>query len=918
MTSLLLAPLALAGLWWASRSSAVDLPAGRRRASLLLRSLAVLLLAAGLGRPSLSLAGDRPWLTVFVADVSDSVPAGAWSKAVDELRRAWERETAAGNRCALVAFAGRAETLVPPSTAPLAVEPWRLAHRAALDAARGDAARITEIERWRDLLHVGETDPEAGVRAARALFQESAASRLVFLSDGRLPAGASFPAGAAVVSLETGPRRDLAVIDVQAPTAVRAGEPFDVRVTIDSTGPADATLTLSLDDRAVPEAARKLRLDKPGRRVIVLPNIQQSPALAAGLHRLLVVAASPGDDEPRNNAATAVTAVVGKPRVLLIEGRPPEGEFLARVFAAQDIDVMRESPAAAAGRAGSLEEFSAVVMAGVARTDVAPELEKALLSYVERSGGGFWMLGSPALAGPAGWAGSALERLLPVAFTETAAGSTPRPPPANPEPTPPTPAPPPDDPNPPGELRRVLAPAAAVLFLIDKSGSMAGPPIEIVKAACIESAGTLTGQDLVGVIAFDSRPRPVLEFVEADRQGYIQNRISRVFADGSTNIYPALVDAHRSFLADGRARRCSAKHVILLSDGDTAPGDFETVARDMRRDGISVSTVCVGAAQKFDAALMSQIAFAGGGRFFYTNSYKNVPKLFLQEVAKILGPVNQQRAVPPAAPPAPAPKPPVAPPAPVPGPAPAAPARMAVVAKDAHETLQGVDTSALPGLYGRLEARAREAAGVAVPLVFADGKPLLALGRAGLGRTASWTSDLASPWSRDWHGWKDAGKLAAQVMRSLAAAPPDLDFAARARVSVSGRTARLRVDPGAPGEALSAFDGESRQPLPLGRDGDGGSTLELALDRPGELRRLLLQKGDGPAILLGAVRTSDEEFIPAPSSAGGAKATDWAGLERDLSGGRLTARSETDVTPWLAGLAALLLALDVAVRRFSS
>jgi hypothetical protein len=312
---------------------------------------------------------------------------------------------------------------------------------------------------------------------------------------------------------------------------------------------------------------------------------------------------------------------------------------------------------------------------------------------------------------------------------------------------------------------------------------------------------------------------------------------------------------------------------------------------------------------------MSQIADWGGGRFLFTHSYKNVPKVFMDEIERVIGPINSQRN----APPAPEPKPPAPPPplveAPKPPAAPAA--RLAVAAQDPHEALQGVDTSALPGLYGRLDAQARKAADVAVPLAFADGKPLLALGRAGLGRTAVWTSDLASPWSREWHAWKDVGKLAAQVVRSLLAAPPDEDLSARSRVHVRGRLARLRVDPGAPGETLTAFEGAT--PLPLVRDADGGFSLELTLDQPDKPRQVTLRRGaDGPGASLGAVRTSDEEFFPAPLFPGGARATGWADLERDLPRGRIPAERRADLSPWLAGLAALLLAIDVAVRRYAA
>ena len=76
-------------------------------------------------------------------------------------------------------------------------------------------------------------------------------------------------------------------------------------------------------------------------------------------HGTPVVAAAPGDDETGNNSAAAAFATTGKPRVLLVEGRPKEAEFLARVFEKQDIDFTRDAPAAAAGRAAVLDELAA-------------------------------------------------------------------------------------------------------------------------------------------------------------------------------------------------------------------------------------------------------------------------------------------------------------------------------------------------------------------------------------------------------------------------------------------------------------------------------------------------------------------------------------------------------------------------------
>src|SRR6185503_14856987 len=141
-------------------------------------------------------------------------------------------------------------------------------------------------------------------------------------------------------------------------------------------------------------------------------HLQQKASYADGVHTLFIRAQAPGDREPRNSIGRAAVTVTGKPKVLLVEGSPADGEFIARVLKAQDIDFVRRSPRELVPRAEAFDEFVAVVLAGVVRDLLPAPVVPALRSYVEQAGGGLWVVGSAALQGSQGYAGGDFEKLL--------------------------------------------------------------------------------------------------------------------------------------------------------------------------------------------------------------------------------------------------------------------------------------------------------------------------------------------------------------------------------------------------------------------------------------------------------------------------------------------------------------------------
>jgi Mg-chelatase subunit ChlD len=897
---LLLAPLGFLAVAAATRTSTQTLGPVRRVASLVVRCLIVLILTLALGGPVYTRIAEYPRSTVFLLDCSESLPRETTAAALAELRPRWNRETAAGNRCALIAFAGRAEVLIPPSSRPLDLE----------------ALRIPEA------LDRGSTDLTRAIESARTLFQENAANRIVFLTDGvdstRPAREIPLPPGTIGVSLADTEHLDVAVTDVQAPAAVRSGEPFDVRVTVATNRACEFGLSAVMGETGLPEATKRFTAPGPGRYVVVLPHLQQKAALPADVYTLMVIAEAEFDRERRNNIGQTAITVVGKPKVLLVQGAEAEGEFIARVLHSQDIEFERRSPQELASRAAGLDEFVAVVLAGVPRETLTAGTVDALRGFVEHAGGGLWVVGSAGLQGQAGYAGSEIEKLLPVAFSDAVSPTTAKSPKPDPRPRPPAP-----DLSPPdldeAKPQKVLAPSVALLLVVDKSGSMAGKNIEIVKEACIKTAKNLSPKDVIAVLAFDYNPTLVLEFTEADRIDYIEQRILRLLASGGTRIYPALVDSLRLFELDPRARRCSVKHAILLSDGDAPPADYESVVRKMAEEGITVSTVCVSGA-KFDPALMSRISTWGKGRFKFAPSFEKVPEFILDETQKVIATVPRDENKKPA--PAPAPKVPQPPPAEAPPPPTPEeqPPLQAVVLKDAHEIFAGVDGRALPGLRGRLAGAARPKADV--PLTTREGQPVLALGRLGLGKTAVWMSDLSGKWGADWVAWKDSPKLFAQLLRYVSGSGADAELAGRVRIRQDGDRTLLRIDPEGPGGALTITDiteKESPRAVEIGRDAQAEGVATLPGERPGRMRRLLLQRADGKKLVLGSLRAYEAEFAPSDSShdlfANGLTPVTWSALDATLGELHVSGERRRELTSWLIIAALLLLPLDVALRR---
>jgi Ca-activated chloride channel homolog len=767
---LLIVPLAglVALAAWRGRRS---LAGWRRALSALLRLAMAAALLFGLARPIVTQTLPGALRLVLVLDVSRSVAESDRLAALESFAKL-AAEAPRGSDAAIVRFAGKAEIYRNPVTAAELADPaWRAA------ASRAEGAALLAPDR---------TDLARALDLARGLESPGTATRFVLATDGNTPSApaaealASFRAAGApvfVIPISRPDPSDAVLEEARFPSAVEAGLPFDVEASVRGAADRAVAVRLLVDDREiarrdVPAGATTTRVSFAG--------LDADP----GSHRIAVEVV--GDDLPENDRADGSLVVRERPRVLVV-GKASESP-LPGALGAQDfaVDVADELPKGEA--LAGLDAYSAVVLLSSPGSPASDDDAARLRRFVSDFGGGLLVFGGPrdSRLEALRTASAPLVGMLPVDILEEEPEKPPEKPPEPPEPppTPPSNEPPKPAPKEKPQRKRILGSTLALVLAIDKSGSMYGEKMELVKRAAYAAAQALDPDDLIAVLAFDSEPKVILPLGFAGELPRIRAAIDRLEAGGGTRFVPVLALA-REALAHTPAR---IKHVILLTDGATDEmADFKKIAADMAQDRITLSTLGI-MGKDFESKTLAELAEYGGGRFDVALSMQQIPQIFLTEVGRVVGEaqvardtetkkaeeeakhdadLEQKTPEPPVVKTEPK-KPDAKPPEREP---PKPPEPKHVRLADPTAMLRGI-AAPIPDVARTNPTRTRFSATTALEAI--DGArrwPLMASWGFGLGRVVVFTSDAGEAAAPDWPAWADYPKLWGQVVRAIRRVP---------------------------------------------------------------------------------------------------------------------------------------------------
>ncbi|UCD69250.1 MAG: VWA domain-containing protein, partial [Betaproteobacteria bacterium] len=643
-----------------------------------LRSLALAAIVVALSQP-VWLGTTREISVVYALDVSRSVAADFVDDALNWIDTAQrEHEPSHSN---LVVFA-KQPAVVANTLAARGLN--------VVDGpTEGDAAGQPL-----DAIVQSATDIEAALDESLGALSRDRVKRIVLLSDGNETVGAVAnvlprlkSAGARVFALAAKPygAGDVWVDGIEVPDRLRSEELTTIAVRVFSPEKTRAQVSLASGGQTL--ASKRTRLNE-GINLVKFDTRMPQPGAVS-----LTAEVSAERDTVEHNNRLQISAWVGdKAKVLYVEGKQGTSKYLAGALRKEGLEV----DVAAAQRVASLQtllRYDALILSDVPADQFSPKAMLSVGSYVRDHGGGLVFVGGENTFGEQGYSESPMEDVLPVEFKAQ-------------------------------EKRKDIA----LVIAIDRSYSMKGRKMEYAKEAARAALDLLEEQHQFAVVAFDSQPYVAVPMQQVRSKRKAEAQISRIQASGQTNIYPALGIVYRMLRkADART-----KHVILLSDGDTHPADFERLLERMRERNIVVSTVTIG--EGGNPGLMQAIAEWGEGRNYLAARAESIPQIFTEETQKVVGASLVEEAILP-------------------------------VVKQRSYALAGVDFTNAPPLGGHISVKARDTAEVL--LASQQGAALLTRWQYGLGKTVLFASDVKNRWSAQWLEWEDYGKLWAQLVRGV-------------------------------------------------------------------------------------------------------------------------------------------------------
>ena len=167
----------------------------------------------------------------------------------------------------------------------------------------------------------------------------------------------------------------------------------------------------------------------------------------------------------------------------------------------------------------------------------------------------------------------------------------------------------------PSDMEKRPEPPLNLCLVLDRSTSMQGSNMDVVKATAIRIMQKLKPQDMFSVVAFSDRAETIIPAMHITDLGKQEARIQMLQPSGGTEIFSGLEQGYNEIIHN--ISRSKVNHIILLTDGRTYGDENNCIslAKNAAAKGIGISGLGIGS--EWNDNFLDELASLTGGSSMY-------------------------------------------------------------------------------------------------------------------------------------------------------------------------------------------------------------------------------------------------------------------------------------------------------------
>jgi len=181
----------------------------------------------------------------------------------------------------------------------------------------------------------------------------------------------------------------------------------------------------------------------------------------------------------------------------------------------------------------------------------------------------------------------------------------------------------------PPEARKTTAPPLNVALVLDRSTSMQGEKLDVLKSAAIQVMRNLRPQDILSVVTFSDRAEVIIPAAYHQERSRLESRIHMIQPAGATEIYQGLEAGVKEVMRSLDSKRIN--HLILLTDGQTYGDEQQCLDLATRLAENAIGISCLGLGGDWNDIFLDVLSTRTGGSASHISDPQDIKRLLLEK-----------------------------------------------------------------------------------------------------------------------------------------------------------------------------------------------------------------------------------------------------------------------------------------------